>query len=615
MRCTSVNLLWHLFQKKDFRLKASVAITTIHVLGQVMGPVADFAVMMGGVVEGLVSLRRYQTFMQGIRVRRSAFVPGAHAISNMVAADDVDESSSESEPLLLPPPDREFPTALGYEDDPLLVAYLQDATFAWVKAFGRRSRLSDLLSLDGKTSSGKGSGGGNGRTSSADYHPHIASLTLTLRCGDLVVVVGQPGTGKSSFISSLLGEMKLVAGKAWIRPLAKGYPVGYCSQTPFVACGTVRDNILFGRELDEGLYRRVVEACQLWEDFNSWPNGDSRFMDEGGFVLSGGQRVRLALARAVYSLGHKGVTGDREPKNRRFLFCLDEVFSSLDPRVGFAIFWDLFGEDGLLAGSATVATVSKSNLQYFFSESKKSGRPLGIEARVVVLEPGRVAWQGSPQEFFEYSRPESPPPAAAASLAEEAEAALLPGPHHHDDGDNSDTASASRQLKSPLTGGGGGAGAAGTIDSRSSSSTTKAKAVASDEIEEETALGAVSWKTYRWYFRRAGWWLAMLVVLCCILRCATNKSQEVWITKWTGFVPSTEEKQAAGVATGYAQNEENPHIGGEENLPVGHPGPPPVPQEIVQQPTTSSSGFRHLLPSTWTDSQESHYNYLIVLGV
>ncbi|TMW69000.1 hypothetical protein Poli38472_001156 [Pythium oligandrum] len=130
----------------------------------------------------------------------------------------------------------------------------------------------------------------------ANASPVIRDATLHVRVGDLVVVHGAVGTGKSSFCSALLGDVTKISGSVFV-----GGSVAYCSQQAWIQHMTVRDNILFGRPYDHEKYQRVLEACALTTDLASLPAGDRTEIGERGVNLSGGQKARVALARACYS--------------------------------------------------------------------------------------------------------------------------------------------------------------------------------------------------------------------------------------------------------------------------------------------------------------------------
>lgn len=95
-------------------------------------------------------------------------------------------------------------------------------------------------------------------------------------------------------------------------------------QQPWLQCGTVRDNILFGRPFDDSKYRSVLFACGLVEDVHQLPAGDMTAVGEGGATLSGGQKARVALARAVYQ--------------DKAVYLLDDVLSAVDVKVAKHIF-------------------------------------------------------------------------------------------------------------------------------------------------------------------------------------------------------------------------------------------------------------------------------------
>ncbi|NXK01990.1 MRP7 protein, partial [Herpetotheres cachinnans] len=125
---------------------------------------------------------------------------------------------------------------------------------------------------------------------------HIENLSV--RKGMLLGVVGKVGSGKSSLLAAITGELIKQGGQVYVCDLEQGF--GLATQEPWIQFTTVRENILFGREYDARLYEEVVEACALSEDLNILPAGDQTEVGENGVTLSGGQKARIALARAVY---------------------------------------------------------------------------------------------------------------------------------------------------------------------------------------------------------------------------------------------------------------------------------------------------------------------------
>uniref|UniRef100_A0A665UGW4 Cystic fibrosis transmembrane conductance regulator n=1 Tax=Echeneis naucrates TaxID=173247 RepID=A0A665UGW4_ECHNA len=141
--------------------------------------------------------------------------------------------------------------------------------------------------------------------------PVLKNISLYLEKGKMLAVAGSTGSGKSSLLMMILGELVPSEGK--IRHSGR---ISFSPQTSWIMPGTIRDNILFGLTYDEYRYTSIIKACQLEEDFALLPEKDKTLVMEGGVTLSGGQRARLGLARAVYK--------DAD------LYLLDAPFTHLD---------------------------------------------------------------------------------------------------------------------------------------------------------------------------------------------------------------------------------------------------------------------------------------------
>lgn len=124
----------------------------------------------------------------------------------------------------------------------------------------------------------------------------LEDITLSFPQG-LTVIYGEVASGKTALLQALLGELDKTAGQ-FIQPEAV---VGYCAQTPWLQSMSIRDNILFSYPYEEERYRQVLEACALLPDMTEFKHGDLSNIGENGIGLSGGQKARVALARAVYS--------------------------------------------------------------------------------------------------------------------------------------------------------------------------------------------------------------------------------------------------------------------------------------------------------------------------
>uniref|UniRef100_A0A7N6C098 Multidrug resistance-associated protein 1 n=1 Tax=Anabas testudineus TaxID=64144 RepID=A0A7N6C098_ANATE len=160
-------------------------------------------------------------------------------------------------------------------------------------------------------------------------------LNVCIPEGSLVAVVGHVGSGKSSLLSALLGEMDKLEGTVAI----KG-SVAYVPQQAWIQNSTLKGNIIFGQERKEAWYQHVVEACALQPDLEILPAGDETEIGEKGVNLSGGQKQRVSLARAVYC--------------DRAIYLLDDPLSAVDAHVGKHIFDQVIGPQGLLKDKTRV---------------------------------------------------------------------------------------------------------------------------------------------------------------------------------------------------------------------------------------------------------------------
>ncbi|CAG8807269.1 3136_t:CDS:2, partial [Racocetra persica] len=123
----------------------------------------------------------------------------------------------------------------------------------------------------------------------------LRNINISIPRGKLIAIVGSAGSGKSSLLSALVGEMKRIKGE-----VSFGGNVGYCPQTAWIQNATLRDNITFGLPFDEQKYRQVIKDCCLEPDLEVLPAADLTEIGERGVNLSGGQKQRVNIARAVY---------------------------------------------------------------------------------------------------------------------------------------------------------------------------------------------------------------------------------------------------------------------------------------------------------------------------
>ncbi|XP_078481138.1 multidrug resistance-associated protein 1-like [Ciona intestinalis] len=206
-------------------------------------------------------------------------------------------------------------------------------------------------------------------TWSKDEEPILKDINMSVPSGSLVAIVGQVGSGKSSLISALLGDMEKKAGNVAV----KG-SIAYVAQQAWIQNLTVQDNVLFGKPLDACLYQQTIEACELKEDFDMLPAGDQTEIGERGINLSGGQKQRVSIARAVYQ--------DSD------VYLFDDPLSAVDAHVGKNIFDNVLGPRGCLRKKTRLLVTHGVS---FLPQVDK----------IIVLVSGRISEVGNYDELLE----------------------------------------------------------------------------------------------------------------------------------------------------------------------------------------------------------------------
>ncbi|KAF8440807.1 P-loop containing nucleoside triphosphate hydrolase protein [Boletus edulis BED1] len=196
--------------------------------------------------------------------------------------------------------------------------------------------------------------------------PFLHNVNISIRKGSLTAIVGNVGSGKSSLLSAIIGEMVRVSGEAYCHG-----SIAYCAQQPWVQTTTIQDNILFGRPLNLQQLQKAIQTTCFDSDLETFPHGMATQMSEKGNNLSGGQKARLALSRAVYS--------DAD------IYLFDDVLAALDPRVGRTVFHDCI-RHGLQGKTRVLVT---HQLQY-----------LSQVDHIIVVSDGTIVEQGSFDELL-----------------------------------------------------------------------------------------------------------------------------------------------------------------------------------------------------------------------
>ena len=195
----------------------------------------------------------------------------------------------------------------------------------------------------------------------------LSNITFDVYNGKLLAITGAVGSGKSSLLTAILGELPLHRGS-----ISYHGKIAYVPQMPCVFSGTIRENILFGLPFNEEKFRQVVHICELTKDLTYFTDGDLTEIGQRGVTLSGGQKARVGLARAVYS--------DAD------IYLLDDPLSAVDTKVGRRLF-----ENCILGHlSGRIRLLVTHQLQY-----------LKDVDRVVVMENGSVIHQGLYADIFD----------------------------------------------------------------------------------------------------------------------------------------------------------------------------------------------------------------------
>ncbi|CAI5454874.1 unnamed protein product [Caenorhabditis angaria] len=197
----------------------------------------------------------------------------------------------------------------------------------------------------------------------------LSGLNFSVQRGQLVTVVGRVGAGKSSLLQGLMGEMEKVSGSIGLHGR-----LSYVPQQPWMQNNTLKQNITFGKQYDEYFYSRVLDACALHRDLQMLPLGDMTEIGEKGINLSGGQKARISLARAVYQ--------------NHDIYLMDDPMSAVDAHVGAQLFNSVIGPEGMLRNKTRVLVTN----QLSFLERSDL---------IIVMKDGKVEYEGSYTELMQ----------------------------------------------------------------------------------------------------------------------------------------------------------------------------------------------------------------------
>ncbi|THU52387.1 hypothetical protein C4D60_Mb10t03460 [Musa balbisiana] len=218
----------------------------------------------------------------------------------------------------------------------------------------------------------------------------LKNLNLTINKGEKVAVCGPVGSGKSSLLYAILGEIPKLSGSVEVFG-----SIAYVSQTSWTQSGTLRDNILYGKPMDEALYEKAIKSCALDKDIDNFDHGDLTEIGQRGLNMSGGQKQRIQLARAVY--------------NDADIYLLDDPFSAVDAHTAAILFHVRTAAAYLNAMLSSYYWWDDENLQdCVMSALEKKTVVLVTHQveflpetdRILVMEHGKVAQEGTYEQLL-----------------------------------------------------------------------------------------------------------------------------------------------------------------------------------------------------------------------
>lgn len=193
----------------------------------------------------------------------------------------------------------------------------------------------------------------------------LTNINMEINNSGFIAVIGPVGSGKTSLLNIILRELIPKYGTVNV----KG-SISYASQEPWLYTSSIHQNILFGNIFNEEKYNDVIRICSLQKDFNSFPFGDQTLIGDRGVSLSGGQKTRINLARALYNLAD--------------IYLLDDPFSSLDTKIANEIY------------SNCINSFLKEKICILITHQH---RYLKHANEVILLDKGEVKYQGHYEGF------------------------------------------------------------------------------------------------------------------------------------------------------------------------------------------------------------------------
>uniref|UniRef100_A0A8D2DC37 ATP binding cassette subfamily C member 11 n=1 Tax=Sciurus vulgaris TaxID=55149 RepID=A0A8D2DC37_SCIVU len=324
------------------------------------------------------------------------------------------------------------------------------------------------------------------------FGPELHKISLVVSKGMMLGVCGNTGSGKSSLLSAVLGEMHLLEGTVGVCG-----SLAYVPQQPWIIGGSIRENILMGGQYDKARYLQVLHCCCLNQDLETLPFGDVTEIGERGLNLSGGQKQRISLARAVYA-NHQ-------------LYLLDDPLSAVDARVGKCIFEECIRKT--LRGKTVILVTHQ--LQY-----------LEFCDQIILLEDGRICENGTHSELMQkrgrYTQ-------LVQKMREDA---------------SQDTLQEAAETAENMPAG-DQAQATTREESFSENAVPKQQLTKKEEMEE----GSLSWNVYLQYIRAAGGYLSVTVFFLLVAMVFLTTFNLWWLSYWLEQGSGTNHSQESNRTT------------------------------------------------------------------
>ncbi|KAM8738721.1 ATP-binding cassette sub-family C member 2 isoform 1-T2 [Acanthopagrus schlegelii] len=349
-----------------------------------------------------------------------------------------------------------------------------------------------------------------------DAEPLLKNLSLDIKPGRLVAVVGAVGSGKSSLMSALLGEMHCTKGFINIQG-----SLAFVPQQAWIQNATLRDNILFGSPHEEDRFQDVIKACALAPDLELLPGGDLTEIGEKGINLSGGQKQRVSLARAAYSQAD--------------IYLLDDPLSAVDSHVGKHLFDKVIGPNGVLKEKTRILVTHGVSFLPYVDE-------IVVLVDGVVSEVGSYkslrARKGAFSEFIDTYAGEQNNQMHSESDRDQDVADVELIPEREDtqpDSPLEDTVTVTLKRESSIR----RSQRNGSVRLRKNSSIKKVQDVGESKkgqrlIEKETMeTGQVKLSVYLQYLRAMGWGYSVMVFVVYFIQNIAFIGQNLWLSDWT----------------------------------------------------------------------------------